>query len=275
MGRHENQAVVDEQPFRVLPRGWFVVRFANQLEAGDVVPLDYFDARTVLFRTESGQIAVLDAYCPHLGADIGDGGRVSGECIECPFHGWRFATDGSCAHIPRGKVAEGRARLRRWPAVERNGLIFVYHDPAGRDPEYEIPEISEYGRAGWLGWQGATTRRIAAHSADIVENMADLDHFWHLHQMDTTYEETALTCDEHTACLRASGKFLPPIANESMQLTFKYLSTYYGPGYEITRYDGSPANYILVAHTPVTARCVDFRYGVICPELASEEETRR
>jgi cholesterol 7-dehydrogenase len=40
----------------------------------------------VLFRTESGEAKVLDAYCPHMGADLGVGSKVVGDCIECPFH---------------------------------------------------------------------------------------------------------------------------------------------------------------------------------------------
>ena len=34
-----------------------------------------------------------DAYCPHLGAHLGHGGIINGECIECPFHAWRWKTD--------------------------------------------------------------------------------------------------------------------------------------------------------------------------------------
>jgi cholesterol 7-dehydrogenase len=40
----------------------------------------------VLFRTEKDEAKVLDAYCPHMGADLGVGGKVVGDCIECPFH---------------------------------------------------------------------------------------------------------------------------------------------------------------------------------------------
>lgn len=55
----------------------------------------------VAFRTEDGVANVTDAYCPHLGAHLGIMGRVVGDCIECPFHGWRFkGKDGSCSHVP-------------------------------------------------------------------------------------------------------------------------------------------------------------------------------
>lgn len=55
----------------------------------------------VVFRTESGVANVFDAYCPHLGAHLGIGGKVIGDCIECPFHLWSFrSTDGECVKVP-------------------------------------------------------------------------------------------------------------------------------------------------------------------------------
>ena len=55
----------------------------------------------VVFRTGAGKACVLDAYCPHLGANLGIGGRVVGDCIECPFHGWQFdGHDGKCTRVP-------------------------------------------------------------------------------------------------------------------------------------------------------------------------------
>lgn len=62
-----------------------------------------------VFRSTSGEVYVLDAYCPHLGANMAIGGVVRGECLECPFHAWQFSgQDGKCSHIPytdKGKLS--------------------------------------------------------------------------------------------------------------------------------------------------------------------------
>jgi 3-ketosteroid 9alpha-monooxygenase subunit A len=56
-----------------------------------------FGKDLVLFRGGDGALGLLDAYCPHLGAHLGVGGSVSADgCIQCPFHGWKFGTDGKC-----------------------------------------------------------------------------------------------------------------------------------------------------------------------------------
>ena len=57
--------------------------------------------QVAVFRGQDGKAYVLDAYCPHLGANLAVGGRVVGSCIECPFHGWQFrGNDGKCTKIP-------------------------------------------------------------------------------------------------------------------------------------------------------------------------------
>ena len=54
-----------------------------------------------VYRGEDNQAFVIDAYCPHMGADLSAGGKIIGNCIECPFHGWRFdGKTGKCTQIP-------------------------------------------------------------------------------------------------------------------------------------------------------------------------------
>ena len=60
-----------------------------------------------VFRDESGQVHAIDAYCPHLGANLAVGGKVTGSCLSCPFHGWRFrGEDGKCVHIPYSETGK-------------------------------------------------------------------------------------------------------------------------------------------------------------------------
>ena len=81
----------DIPPF---PNGWFQVAFSDELSTGDVLPLQYFGRHLVLFRGEDGGARALDAFCPHLGAHLGYGGKVEDNCIRCPFHAWRWNGSG-------------------------------------------------------------------------------------------------------------------------------------------------------------------------------------
>ncbi len=63
--------------------------------------------QVAVFRGQDGKAYVVDAYCPHLGANLAVGGRVVGGCIECPFHGWQFrGADGKCVKIPYADKGE-------------------------------------------------------------------------------------------------------------------------------------------------------------------------
>lgn len=83
------------------PNGWYCILESSSLIAKNVTYVSCLGEHFVVFRTFDGQVNVLDAYCPHLGANMGLNGQVKGDNIECPFHQWSFrGSDGTCANIP-------------------------------------------------------------------------------------------------------------------------------------------------------------------------------
>ena len=82
------------------PNGWLPVLEARDLKKSEVKTVFAFGNDLIAFRGVSGKVYVLDAYCPHLGANLGVGGTVMGEEIKCPFHGWKFNNEGKCTEVP-------------------------------------------------------------------------------------------------------------------------------------------------------------------------------
>ncbi len=164
-------------------RGWHIVLFSQELAPGQVKKLHYFNRDLVCYRGESGQVAILDAHCPHLGANLGSAeGRVIGDNIACPFHGWTFNGGGECVDIPYAKSIPDKARhaLTGWPVLETNGYIAMWYDPAGGEPESYLPEIPQWNTPGWGDWQFYRSR-IQAKACDVIENIVDIAHFPHVH----------------------------------------------------------------------------------------------
>lgn len=164
-------------------RGWHVVMFSQELQVSEVKQLRYFDRDLVAYRGESGRVAILDAHCPHLGANLGSGeGRVRGDAIACPFHGWTFDPSGTCVDIPYAKKIPDNAvnALRGWPVLEKNGFIALWYDPEQGDPESYLPDIPEWGDSGWGDWVFYRSR-IRARACDVIENIVDIAHFPHVH----------------------------------------------------------------------------------------------
>jgi hypothetical protein len=68
-------------PFTWKVTGWFMVEWSPEFPAGETRPLRYFGEDLVADRDESGVLHVLEAHCKHLGARIGHGGTVVGDCV--------------------------------------------------------------------------------------------------------------------------------------------------------------------------------------------------
>lgn len=172
-------------PFTSFPIGWFRVASGRDLPAGKVQTLRYFGRDLVLFRTEDGKASILDAHCPHVGAHLGHGGKVLGNTIQCPFHGWRFEGDGSCVNIPYSDKIPPSSNTRSWPVHEINGQIMVYHDPSGAPPSWTIPEFPEYTDETWTPFSEGYSWMIRTHPQELGENGMDSAHFSFLHSQQT------------------------------------------------------------------------------------------
>ena len=176
------RTVTDRFPFPI-PNGWFIVAMADEIDAGKVQSLHYFGRDLVLYRTEGGEPRLIDAYCPHLGAHLGVGGKVEGDCIRCPFHGWKFDGDnGACVEIPYGGAERipAKARTRPYPTVEQGGAIWAWYHATEGEPFYELPVVPEMDDAAWTA-PLLQDFRISTSCQEMAENNHDFAHFQYVH----------------------------------------------------------------------------------------------
>jgi nitrite reductase/ring-hydroxylating ferredoxin subunit len=197
------------------PSGWYAVAFSSELPPGAVLVRPLFGADVVVFRTASGRAAVSAAHCPHLGAHLGHGGRVVGETLRCPFHGFRFDTTGECAEAYPGKRVPPTCRLPVWPVRERNGQVLVYFHPAGRAPDWEVPELDARGYRTLVH----ESRSLAGHPQETSENSVDIGHFAVVHGYDQVRALSAMEAEGpllrgHYAMRRKRGPLSPAVNTE-------------------------------------------------------------
>lgn len=172
-------------PHKVMPTGWFQVEWSDALKRGDVKPLKYFKKDLVLYRTDDGTAHLADAFCAHLGAHLGYGGRVEGCELVCPYHGWRWNGDGTNALVPsEGKPSTSRRVLKIWDVVESNGIIWTWHDVAGRPPLWDAPAERRHENEFLPVYPHCIYRweKIRAQPQFIAENTVDLDHLIFVHK---------------------------------------------------------------------------------------------
>ena len=129
-------------PFTWKVTGWFMIGWSPSSRVGETRPLRYFGEDLVAYRDTDGELHVLSGHCRHLGAHIGHGGKVVGDCVECPFHGWRWGPDGTNRYIPYQPDRPNRAlTLRVFPVREQYDCVFLWHQPNGAPPRWELPDL--------------------------------------------------------------------------------------------------------------------------------------
>src|SRR5262249_13265004 len=126
---------------------WQVIAFANEI--GET-PL----ARTVcnepivLFRTRSGEAVALADRCPHRLAPLSLG-RVVGEQIQCGYHGLCFDRDGQCVRVPGQDQVPSRARVRKYPLVERHTFAWIWMGDAALADPAVVPDFHWMDDPAW------------------------------------------------------------------------------------------------------------------------------
>lgn len=163
-----------------MARGWHCLGLIEKFDDGKPHKVDAFGTTLVVFRTEAGKLAVLNNFCPHMGASLADG-RVRGDSIACPFHDWRWGADGACTAIPYSRRVPPGARTRAWETLERNNLLFVWHDPEGytAPADVSIPEIPQLN-THYTPWNHSV-HRIETNTRELVDNLVDVSHFFYVH----------------------------------------------------------------------------------------------
>ncbi len=113
--------------------------------------------------------------CAHRGARLSQG-RVRGNRLICPYHGWEYSDDGSVALVPAHSM-RGPAKARKYDVVSRYGLLWVELD----DLPGEIPTFQEYEDTSFMKVH-CGPYLFNASPFKVVENFLDVSHFPFVHE---------------------------------------------------------------------------------------------
>jgi 3-ketosteroid 9alpha-monooxygenase subunit A len=242
------------------PRGWFAVASSSEIGRA-AYNARYFGEDVVIFRGESGQVVMVEAYCPHMGTHLGkskaswtvtSGAQFAGDDIRCPYHGWRFGPDGRCNDIPYfdGPIPE-KARLRSWPVEERYGVVFCWNDPEGLGPDFDLPDYPEWDDPEWLRWTGLQhLGDLPCHPIEIFDNNSDCAHIHHTHGGNIRRYENEI--DGHVYRQRESMVGHSEGVGDTFEAASRIstVNGYVGPGLNAARFLEANAAQ-LIAATPI------------------------
>lgn len=140
---------------------WYSAGPAADFKPGSMAHRTLLGEPILVGRDHGGEVFALRDICPHRGVLLSagllksTGNGTAGSEVECPYHGWRFGTDGGCTAIPSlvpGQTMDvGRIKVRSYPVEERQGLIWIFmaetpHAGAPTLPAPIIPLVGEAAR---------------------------------------------------------------------------------------------------------------------------------
>lgn len=122
-------------------RFWLPALLTKQLPDPDGTPvrLRILCEDLVAFRDTNGQVGIIGAFCRHRLAPMFFGRNE--ECgLRCVYHGWKWNIKGDCVDIPNVQPPQNydelkeKARIKSYPTIEKNGLVWIYMGPEELQP---------------------------------------------------------------------------------------------------------------------------------------------
>ncbi|KEK23275.1 aromatic ring-hydroxylating oxygenase subunit alpha [Bacillus gaemokensis] len=166
---------------RMFPCTWYAVCFSKDVMKRPIKK-KIVGKEIVLFRNENDEIQVVNAYCPHRGADLSLGTIRKGR-LTCAYHGWEYDGKGVCVYIPSqpSKPIPKFAHTRPYPVIEKAGLVWVYPEDQMSDEEppvlelfEEVEDINFVFSPYEASWN--------AHFTRVVESVLDVVHLSFVHK---------------------------------------------------------------------------------------------
>ena len=161
----------------VLVNDWHPVATLAALDEKQVLGVRLLEEDVVVWRA-GDQVLAWQDLCIHRGTRLSLG-KVQGETIACPYHGWTYNETGRCVHIPAHpeQVPPDKARVKAYRATVCYDLVWVCLG----EPAQDTPPFPE--------WHDAAFRKILcgpykvdASGPRIVENFLDIAHFPFVHE---------------------------------------------------------------------------------------------
>ncbi len=188
----------------MIPNQWYAVLESHEVKRGKPVGVTRMGEKMVFWRVQAGKVVAQSDLCPHRGVALSSG-RLKGDCIMCPFHGFEFDSSGRCTVIPangRNTPVPKAFNVRTYPTAEGHGFIFLYwgqpKGDIGKPPWFsDIDDTFSYASA---------VDHWPTHYSRCIENQLDIPHVPFVHATTIGRGSGTIT-DGPWVCWTAADRF--------------------------------------------------------------------
>lgn len=166
---------------------WYPVHYLADLDKSQPTKFTLLGRDIVIWWDKNASIwRVFEDKCPHRLAPLSEGRIAEDGLLECPYHGWAFAGNGSCQRIPQ-QVADSKAESSRracvasLPTLEKQGMLFVYPGKPENAALTKVPIVDPIAENPdeWICIN--TFRDLPYDALTLLENVLDASHVPYTH----------------------------------------------------------------------------------------------
>jgi phenylpropionate dioxygenase-like ring-hydroxylating dioxygenase large terminal subunit len=162
---------------------WYFAVPSKSLKRGAMTAKVILNQPILVGRDKDGQVFAIQDICPHQAVPL-SAGTFDGQSVACPFHGWKFDTDGTCSEIPSlcsdQKMNLRSIRTLSYPCREVLDSVWVYIGEY--KDEKDLPEVPQApGLDGYKYSKTTTTLLLPTHVDYAVAALIDTAHVPYVH----------------------------------------------------------------------------------------------
>ena len=161
----------------IVQNAWYLAAWSSEVSTTPLARR-ICNEPVVLFRTLAGEAAALIDSCAHRGAPLSLG-TVVGKGIRCNYHGVVYGCSGHCVEIPNQDVIPPQARVKRFPLVEKDQMLWIWIGDADKADASLIVDYPFHGDPAWPCRQTLTP--VKSDFLLIADNLLDATHLAYVH----------------------------------------------------------------------------------------------
>ncbi len=162
----------------MIPNQWYAILESREVKRGRPIGFTRLGEKMVAWRNSGGQVTVMSDLCPHRGAAL-SAGKLTDDCIQCPFHGFEFDSTGTCRFIPaNGKNSQPPKvmQVKTYPTREAHDIIYLWWG----DLREEYPPLPWFENIDGMVYSTIRSH-WKNHYARAIENQLDVAHLPFVH----------------------------------------------------------------------------------------------
>jgi phenylpropionate dioxygenase-like ring-hydroxylating dioxygenase large terminal subunit len=161
----------------ILLTQWLAIAWSTEIAPNQLLARQILNRDIVLWRDSTNTLHCWRDLCIHRGAKLSLG-KVSNDCVICPYHAWQYDVSGQCIKIPAqpNLPPPAKAHAETYQTRERYGIVWVCLGtpssdtpdfPQANDPTFRLVQAGPY--------------RFRANGPRVMENLYDVAHLGIVH----------------------------------------------------------------------------------------------